>query len=946
MIFLTDKRKDAEQMSKKISLYILLLAMIMSVLPIQYASAESTGVSSIIGISMDLENPDKEITRGELAQIAISLTKSTLVEDGKAVFIDIPQKHKLFAIVNTVYLNGLMSGYGDSTFRPDSAASVNDAVRMFLNIVGYGTLLRNGNDSITDSECVDIAKRVGILKNVSQGVLTNAKMNRMIDNLSDINMVEIKNITGPFTEYEETSKTYLNNLGYSSASGVVGAVGGASIYGYNTTLNNFITIGEKQYHYSGTDMLEYLGRDVKVILDEDEGEVLGISIRKTTQILEIAAKDIKSYSNYTYEYSVGESRTKKISFGADTRIVFNGVNMEYDKNLMIPNDGKLRFVDSDGNGKYDLLIIYSAVIYRVDSFGDDDTITDKITNGKFNINNKDVSCFKDGAAAGLDGIIKDSFVRIMPDKMDYKTINGALIFIPNANAQNVRLEIISSSAVEGDIQTVSGDSIELQINEKNELVNKEYDYSVHIKKLIEAAMQDAPNAGSKATLYLDENGNIIDMEFSSKYTRANGFKYGYLVSLAAAESGDEAVMVIINESAQKQVFKLNYKFVLNGKKTTIDEQKKLAADKTTNMVLFNADGTVRRQLIGYTLGKDGTPNCIYCAKDYANEFVLDSDGSNTETKNPDYGTVGYMGYDNSNFSLDYSSGKGTTLFRTGVMHLYSFNSDTVAFVVPTDPSRYEKYKVRAENGKSAVTSDNSYPIKIYNVDDEYNVGAFVVDYSAATVNEKRDFNSPSYGGNAQATVITGVNMVWDDDEADTVKKVTGAAFTYQNNITTGQTKDVELSCDDLTLKDTDTVIHGGTKPFGNLSWDEIQEGDVILYRTDNEGKVNAFVIMNRASEMFDSSGNVTCWKGVNNLEATIAVTLSKVVSVNSDGSIIFCCGKDGDYTKYFKGTTNDIMIYNMKTKSYEAVKASELREGDIAFTRSWCGNLREVVVYR
>ncbi len=932
-------------MSKKISLYILLMAMIMSILPINYAAAESSGVSSIIGISTDSDNPDKEITRGELAQMAISLTKSTLIEEGKAVFIDIPQKHKLFAIVNTVYLNGLMSGYGDATFRPDSAADVNDAVRMFLNIVGYGTLLRNGNDSITDGECVDMAKRVGILKNVSQGVLTNAKMNRMIDNLADVNMVEVKNITGSFTEYEEISKTYLNTLGYSSASGIVGAVGEASIYGYDTTLNNFITIGEKQYHYSGTDMLEYLGRDVKVILDEDEGEVLGISLRKTTQVLEISANDIKSYSNYTYEYSIGENRTKKISFNADMRIVFNGVNMEYDKNLMIPNDGKLRFVDSNGDGKYDLLIIYSAVIYRVNSFADD-VLTDKITNGKFNINGKDVLCFRNGAAAGLDGIIKDTFVRIMPDKMDYKTINGALIFIPNSNAQNVRLEIVSSSLAEGDIQTVSGDGLELQINEKSELVNKEYDYSAYIKKLIEAAIKDVPNAGSKATLYLDENGNIIDMEFSSKYTRTNGFRYGYLVSLAAAESGDKTVMVIINESAQKQTFNLDYKFVLNGKKTTIDEQKKLAANQTTNTVLFNADGTVRRQLIGYTLGKNGEPNCIYCAKDYANEFVLDSSGGNTAIKNPDYKTTGYMGYDKSNFSLDYSSGSGTVVFRTGLRHLYSFNSDTVSFVIPTNPLKYEKYKVRAENGKNALISDNDYPIKIYNVDDEYNIGAFVVDNSAVTVSEKQDFNSPAYGGSAQATVITGINMVWDDDEADVVKKVTGTAFVYNQQNTMGQTKEIELSCDDSTLKDTDTIVHSGKKPFGNLSWDDVREGDVILYRTDNEGKVNAFVIMNRASEMFDSKGNVTCWAGRDELESTIAVTLSKVVSVNSDGSVIFCCGDDGDYTKYFKGSTNDIMLYNMKTKHYEAIASSELQEGDIAFTRSWCGRLREVVVYR
>ena len=68
-------------MSKKISLYILLMAMIMSILPINYAAAESSGVSSIIGISTDSDNPDKEITRGELAQMAISLTKSTLIEE-------------------------------------------------------------------------------------------------------------------------------------------------------------------------------------------------------------------------------------------------------------------------------------------------------------------------------------------------------------------------------------------------------------------------------------------------------------------------------------------------------------------------------------------------------------------------------------------------------------------------------------------------------------------------------------------------------------------------------------------------------------------------------------------------------------------------------------------------------------------------------------------------
>ena len=114
-----------------------------------------------------------------------------------------------------------------------------------------------------------------------------------------------------------------------------------------------------------------------------------------------------------------------------------------------------------------------------------------------------------------------------------------------------------------------------------------------------------------------------------------------------------------------------------------------------NTDLF-VNGTLRKQLVMYELNEEGEIRSLYTAKDYANTNLLDSENRATEYENPTYNEEGYKGYDEENFSLDFVD---KTLFRTGFNHLYQFNDETIAFIVPKDPNQTQKYKIISGNAK-------------------------------------------------------------------------------------------------------------------------------------------------------------------------------------------------------------------------------------------------------
>ena len=132
-------------MKKRLISFFIIFAVMLNFINVSYANDEFKFLDEL-GINIDYNDKETAITRVELCEIALNILDIALIDEGNAVFLDVPQKHKDFAIINTAYHYGIIKGYPDMTFRPNDIAYTSDVAGMILIILGYGPILSSISD--------------------------------------------------------------------------------------------------------------------------------------------------------------------------------------------------------------------------------------------------------------------------------------------------------------------------------------------------------------------------------------------------------------------------------------------------------------------------------------------------------------------------------------------------------------------------------------------------------------------------------------------------------------------------------------------------------------------------------------------------------------------------------------------------------------------------------
>ena len=79
--------------------------------------------------------PYANVTRGQIAKIAVESARMEDMSSDGPSFTDVPTNHTFYQYIETAYANGILNGYADGTFRP-----FNDATRgQITKIVNLAT---------------------------------------------------------------------------------------------------------------------------------------------------------------------------------------------------------------------------------------------------------------------------------------------------------------------------------------------------------------------------------------------------------------------------------------------------------------------------------------------------------------------------------------------------------------------------------------------------------------------------------------------------------------------------------------------------------------------------------------------------------------------------------------------------------------------------------------
>lgn len=428
------------------------------------------------------------------------------------------------------------------------------------------------------------ADSIGVTKGLAIGQnddITFYNMLRAFDNSLEILWLEME-INGADISYvlSETKTVLSEVFNLVHYRGLVTAVPGGKLLSQELFPSGRVMIDDELYS-TEADSEKYLGMKVDYYVDLDDRSVVRyIGNEYKYNVKEVYdAEMIHKYTDRAYQCykSKVHTATKTIKLATDSYVIYNGQPATSIKSGdMIPELGRVEFIDNDNNGDADVVFIYSFEVKLVNL-----------------VNEKTETIFFDGGEQ-IDLSELDS-VTIRKHSDNKKTSitdieKGSVVLIATSDdGRGTVIEIITKK-VEGKITTISDENI--SVNDTAYGLVKDY----FAKKKFQI--------GANATFYIDSENRIVailDVTASEKY--------GYVIKCYYDNDiSEELILKIFDETGDMMHLSLANSFKLNGSN---------GSDTQLINALKSGAASVQPQLILYTTNSDGKVNSIDTAYNYS-----------------------------------------------------------------------------------------------------------------------------------------------------------------------------------------------------------------------------------------------------------------------------------------------------------------------------------------
>ncbi len=666
---------------KRILSLLLALTLVSSFMMISTVSAANDEFALLrqLGFTRDFSDNTTPITRYQVAEVAIEMAGIGADLEGDPVYPDVPVRHKYFGVVNAAYKKGLVSAKPDGTFAPDSPATPMDAGRAILGELGYAAFGMQAG--WTDAQYNNKVQTLGLLSGIkSSSGFTYYDFGKMIINALTVNIMDMISVGNEGVQFKESNLTYIESkYGYKAQYGILQAAGKASMTGTAPT-DSFDQVVIKvnntsiRFNTTGIDYSALVGQRVKFILSNNygDGDLIYLEKYRGSRVIELDATDL-DYDNNSFTYHDEYGRIKTQSFPVTARVIINGENRTtIDDRYYEPDTGSVTLVDTEDDGRIDVVHINSKVVFKVGATTQFDLL-DAFTSNRITYGETKIYAYKAGANANIASIKVGDYVELAPGKIKFNAGTG-LVEVDDVNMNRMTVNILPVTKISGSVTAIKATALYVD--------GVEYKFDGYFEKLVAYGHVSLPTLGAVVEIVVDGDGEIIDVPtVESVYSLNTDRKYAYMLGMAETsnESKDAVIRVMNIDILEEERFYTAEDCRLNGKKFDFQELKKM--DYTTSSVMiytpavnpeydpsygpstpgYDPDNiktkqyimtpTFKHQLISYVLDKDGKVKELFLATDHSNQYILDKDGMSTGVPNPDY-VANYQGYSKTEFTMD------------------------------------------------------------------------------------------------------------------------------------------------------------------------------------------------------------------------------------------------------------------------------------------------------
>lgn len=532
---------------------------------------------------------DKEIARADFMQYIGRMLKIDENDtDVQQYFYDVPSDHFAYGTVNNLCKMGVIK-QGNGYFEPDRNITYDETLTVLVRMLGYGNIAEL--DGGFPNGYRKIALRLKLMPSNNTNSITLGDALTAARNAMFAPVYEPETYNSDKMTYNKGDKTLFDiywNLKYTE--GIVDAIFGTSLYADTEADENECVINGVKYLADNFDTDGYIGMSVEAIYRQEgnkDDKRIVYAYAKDNEVKEMSCEDIRSADgNYTIKY-YEDNKNKSINLKPDAAVIQNGTRLDSDILLNLnPKVGTVRFIDNDGDKKYDVAIYKVPQLVKV-SYKDNNL--HKIYNS---YDKTAISCEENeykkvsykilstGSAVGFDNIDTDAVLSV------YKSKDCLEIIILDNTISGV---VQAFNKNDGDtVVTVSG---------------SEYKVSPLFLKQ-ESESSTALTVGRNTTFIIDEYGRIAGENSSL----GDDMQIGFLIKKGDGNSVFDSTISfkIVASSGNVITVKTADKWSINDKNIKDGDIKGTAISKTGSDFV--------PQLVRYKLKSDGTLSEIKTAK--------------------------------------------------------------------------------------------------------------------------------------------------------------------------------------------------------------------------------------------------------------------------------------------------------------------------------------------
>lgn len=725
--------------------------------------------------------PNNNVTRAEFTAMlmrAMGVGSVGTTSSANLPFSDVSDQNSdiSWAIPNidTAYSMGIINGYEDGTFRPNDNVLYEEAVKMIVCALGYGTDISVDVDPWY-SGFVSQASRLGILVNASTlgsagTAATRACIAQMIYDSLEVPLIE---------NGEMTTNTLLNSrLGYVRNTGYIAANDVTSLSNPDVNLRsdqiqiraiepNESTYSTHTYQTSSAaDLRNMIGHKVEFFYQipsstssDTVRTLFSYEVRETATIElttdELERTSCTDTSIRYYEDSTG-GRELTASLDNDNVVIYNGKLYGANESAsrfntsMLPTVGTITLLDPNDDGRYEVVNIWSYEMYYVSSKSSSSyTIIDNLTRPS-----ADRNLVLDTASNDNLSIVNES-----GSEVTFSSIptGGVVAYAQSTNAgTQIATAVALSNKVSGSVsQRVSGESATIN--------GTTYNYSDAAPWITgNNAEMTEPQTGDSGTYVLDILGNLF--AYDKTETVSNQY-YGYVLAYNTSNdpfANDTDFQIrVLSQDGTKRDYYIYRGTTINGRDCSTSNEVISALTNSARYSSFkgNNDVTGIQQVIKYTTTTNNGRQCL----DSIYTVTGESSSGQTITNDTLYKMQGTNGA-SFRYSNNRLSGDG-----------YDFTiSGAYVFVVPGDSKTdYDSFRKTTSSYFSSSRTYNA--IEVYDVSTANSARVVVVETSADSTGV--DDASPVYVINERPSQeINNGSTMWRIAGYEITKNSTSGTF--------------------------------------------------------------------------------------------------------------------------------------------------------------------------